>query len=161
MKKYKFDKYDKKYPYLFEKEKYKLKNLLASSKIEHIGSTAIPSLGGKGIIDILISVPKKELKKVKNKLINKGYIFKESGGDSERLFFEKDYGIFRKRRIHIQLTFNNSNIWKKSIKFRNVLVKDKKLREEYSLIKETAVKLGKERKEYRDFKKEFIENVLR
>ncbi len=161
MKKYKFDNYKDSYPLLFEKEKERLRRRIPNSKVEHIGSTSIMGLGGKGIIDILISVPKKEITDTKNKLIHEGYIFKKSGGDKDRLFFEKNYGIFKKRRVHIQLTYNNSNIWKKSIKFRNILRKNKKLREEYSMIKETAIKLNKEGKEYRDFKREFIERVLK
>lgn len=87
MKKYKFEKYNEKFPSLFEKEKYILKNIIPDSKIEHIGSTAIKKLSGKGIIDIMISVPKNKIKNVKKELIEKGYIFKKSGGGKREIIF--------------------------------------------------------------------------
>lgn len=83
------------------------------------------------------------------------------GGEKERLFFEKDYSILKKRGVHLHLTSNNSNIWRNTIKFRNILRKNKKLREEYSLIKQTAIKLSKQGKEYRESKQEFIQKVLK
>jgi GrpB-like predicted nucleotidyltransferase (UPF0157 family) len=138
-------------------EKLKLHKILPNLNIKHIGSTAVKNLGGKGIIDILISVPVKKILKVKRKLIKAGYKFKP--GDKKRLFFEKDYGLIKKRRVHLQLTSNNSAFWKDAIKFRDVLRNNKKIKEIYSLIKQKAVRLGKEGKEYRKFKEEFIRKV--
>ena len=50
--------YDPEWPFLFEKEKVRLQNVLASIPrgIEHFGSTAIPGLPAKPIIDILIGI---------------------------------------------------------------------------------------------------------
>ncbi|MEA3329527.1 MAG: GrpB family protein [Nanoarchaeota archaeon] len=68
--KYKYRKYDKKYPELFRREKSKLRKILGKKpEITHVGSTAIPGLGGKGVIDILISVSKKQIIKTKDKKI--------------------------------------------------------------------------------------------
>jgi GrpB-like predicted nucleotidyltransferase (UPF0157 family) len=161
MKKYLFREYSNKYPKLFEKERKKLITLIPNLKIEHIGSTAIEGLGGKGIIDVMISVPKKEIDEIKNRLIKAKYNFKSEAGDKNRFFFEKDYGLIKKRRVHLQLTSNNSDVWKKAIKFRDILRKNKKIRNRYSLIKQEAVLLRKKNKDYRNFKKKFIERVLK
>lgn len=59
LRKYVFRRYNSKYELLFNKEKAKLKKILPKAKIEHVGSTAVKGLGGKGIIDISIIVPKK------------------------------------------------------------------------------------------------------
>lgn len=50
--------YNSEYPSLYKKEALLLKSILGSNllMIEHIGSTAVPSLLSKPIIDILISV---------------------------------------------------------------------------------------------------------
>lgn len=49
--KYKFRKYDPKYPLLYKRERMKLRRILGKSpKIEHVGSTAVPGLGGKGLL---------------------------------------------------------------------------------------------------------------
>jgi len=161
MKKYKFVEYKNNYPKLFEKEKEKLKKIIPSSKIEHIGSTSVLNLGGKGIIDILISVTKKDLEKAKDKLVNSNYSLSKTGGNKNRIFFEKEYGFFKKRKVHIHLTFVNSKICKEAIKFRNLLRKNKTLREKYSNIKQKAISLGKKNKDYRDFKEKFVREVLK
>ncbi|MCL4366030.1 GrpB family protein [Patescibacteria group bacterium] len=69
MKKYVFRPYDINFPKLFEKERERIRKVLGKSDlIEHIGSTAVPSLGGKGIIDICIATDKKNLKVISKKL---------------------------------------------------------------------------------------------
>lgn len=87
MKKYKFRKYNPDFPKLFNLEKVRLSKILEKSKIEHIGSSAVKGLGGKGIIDIAIAVSKKSLVKTKHLLQKVGYIFKENGG------LKKDYSL--------------------------------------------------------------------
>jgi GrpB-like predicted nucleotidyltransferase (UPF0157 family) len=112
MKKYKFRKYKSSYPRLFEKEKIKLKKIVPNAVIEHIGSTAIEELGGKGIIDILISVPKKDVNGVRDKLIDSKYVLSKTGGNKERIFFEKYYGLLKRRKIHLHLTYIDSKTYK-------------------------------------------------
>ncbi|MFA5000884.1 MAG: GrpB family protein [Candidatus Paceibacterota bacterium] len=56
--KLKIHSYQKSFPAQFAKIKAKLSEVLpVSAEIEHIGSTSVPGLGGKGIIDILIALP--------------------------------------------------------------------------------------------------------
>lgn len=48
-------KYNSKYARLFQNEKKKLNNALNNiCLVDHIGSTAIPGVDGKGIIDIML-----------------------------------------------------------------------------------------------------------
>jgi GrpB protein len=51
--------YDPNWPTLFEQERTRIKNALGSFAlaIEHMGSTAVPGLPSKPIIDLLIGVP--------------------------------------------------------------------------------------------------------
>jgi len=70
LKKYSFNKYSRKYKQFFNREKIKLKKIFPKAEIEHIGSTAVFGLGGKGIIDIAISVPKNQIQKAIKKLQN-------------------------------------------------------------------------------------------
>ncbi|MBI2629973.1 GrpB family protein [Candidatus Pacearchaeota archaeon] len=162
-KKYSFKKYNKNYPKLFNIERKRLIKILPkNAKIKHIGSTAVPNLGGKGIIDIIISVNKNKINSIKNKLIKFGCEFKEKAGEKDRLFFEKDYKNKEKiRRVHIQLTEHNSKIWKNSIKFRDLLRNNELLTKKYSELKRRAVKLKKQGKDYRKFKEKFIREILK
>ena len=54
--------YDPGWPKLFEKESASIKNALGSFAlaIEHAGSTAVPDLPSKPIIDLLVGVPSVE-----------------------------------------------------------------------------------------------------
>jgi GrpB-like predicted nucleotidyltransferase (UPF0157 family) len=54
--------YDPNWPTLFERERTRIKNALGSFAlaIEHVGSTAVPGLPSKPIIDLLVGVPSLE-----------------------------------------------------------------------------------------------------
>ena len=164
MKKYVFRKYNPEYRAFFTAEKKKIVKALGSSaKIEHVGSTAIPNLGGKGILDIIVGVSKSKFAEAKKKLEKAGYEFREKASYPERLFFRIDYPYKNiKRRIHIHLTKFNGQDWKEIIGFRNYLLKYPDAVEQYVKIKKEGVKkaLGDGEK-YRKHKEKFIENILK
>lgn len=161
MKKYKYRIYKPYYPLLFKREKQKLEKILPKQTlIEHVGSTSVKGLGGKGIIDILISVPKVHLREVRDILIKNGYEYKEDKKRHERLYFVKDNFYFVKYRTHIQLTFIESKIHKDILNFRNILRTNKKIREKYRWIKKEGIKISRGKgKKYRKHKKEIKKYV--
>ncbi len=164
MQKYVFRKYNPHYRNFFRAEKKKLtKNLGSSAKIEHIGSTAIQDLGGKGILDIVVGVSKSKLAEAKKKLEKAGYEFREKASHPGRLFFRRNYPYKNgKRRIHIHLVKFEGTDWEEIVYFRDFLLKHPKAVEEYIKIKKEAVKkaLGDGEK-YRKHKESFILNILR
>jgi len=162
LEKYTFKKYSSKFPELFRREKSKLKKILPkNAEIKHIGSTAVVGLGGKGIIDIFISVNKKEIKKTKENLEKHGYRFKPTGGSKQRKFFEKDYKHKGKiRRVHIHLTYHNSKEFKNAVNFVKYLKDNPKMAKEYAKIKKQATELAKgNAKIYQKHKKDFLEKL--
>jgi len=164
MQKYLFRPYSSKFLDLYKKERNKLKKLLPKdAKIEHVGSTAVPMLKGKGLIDIIISVRKKDINKIKNKLNKTGYEYKSKPRDKERLFFQRDYKYVGKtRRLHIHLTVHNSKTWNNILAVRNYLRKHQKEAKEYENIKKKAIIMAKgEGKIYRSYKKKFLENLTK
>ena len=159
MQKYVFRKYNPEYPAFFTSEKKKISKILSSTtKIEHIGSTAIPNLGGKGILDIIIGVSKSEFTKAKHNLEKTGYEFREKVSDPERLFFRIDYPYKNKeRRVHIHLTELNGQEWKKLIGFRDYLLKNSEAAKQYAKIKKEGVKKAcGDCEKYRKHKEGFI-----
>ncbi|MGV8169183.1 MAG: GrpB family protein [Candidatus Nanoarchaeia archaeon] len=161
--KYKFRKYENRYKRQFLSEKAKLKRIFPSAPIEHIGSTAVPGLGGKGIIDINLGTTKKEVKRAIIKLNSKGYLFSKTGGDGkERWLFKKDYKYRGEiRRVHVHLIIVNSESWKKCIFFREYMLKNKSALKKYAELKKRAVSLGMKGDEYRDYKRKFIESIVK
>lgn len=164
MKKYVFRKYNPEYAIFFQLEKKRLQKLLGSSaKIEHVGSTAIQNLGGKGIVDILIAVPKIRIRKSRMELEKAGYEFREKAGTSERLFLEKDYSYKgEKRRVHIHLVAVNGKDWKEILFFRGYLKAHPESIKRYIKIKKEAVKKARGSGEiYRKHKEKFIKDILK
>lgn len=163
IKKYIFRKYEKKFPLLFNKEKEKLEKIVPFFKsIEHIGSTSIPGLGGKGIIDVLLVLNnKREMKKAEELLIKNNYEVMSHVSNNARISFKKFYGfLLFKRRVHIHLTYKNSKAHKETLKFKKKLMNNPKLAKKYAQIKKNAVKYAKgEGKIYRDYKKKFIDKL--
>lgn len=164
MNKYVFRRYNPDFKKFFQIEKRKIANALKkNAKIEHVGSTSIPNLGGKGIIDIAVGVSKSKFNKAKEKLILGGWEFREIASYPKRLFFRADYPYKnQKRRAHLHLVEYNKSEWKTMINFRNYLIKNKSAIKEYEKIKKLAVKKAKgDGKKYRQCKEGFINKILK
>ena len=157
-KKYSFRKYKFWYNYLFNKEKSRLQKIFPSAKIEHIGSTSVPRLGGKGIIDIMLGLDKKTWEGARSTLLKKDYLEMENTSDESRIGLKKDYGWGPfKRRVHIHLTFINSIHWKETLNFKKRLLQNKDLCSQYEKIKKEAVRMAKGNGDiYRKYKSKFI-----
>ncbi len=161
--KYVFRKYNSKSIKFFQKEEKKLKRILPKNcKIEHVGSTSIEYLGGKGIMDILIGVPGKNQSKIKNILEENNYKSQKVRGRKDKCSFERDYGFFIKRRIHVHLTFLDSMTWKEYTLIRDYLRKNPDMAKKYQDLKKEAIKFAKgDGKKYQDYKRSFLNKIKR
>ncbi len=159
--KYIFQRYNDNYKQLYKEEEEKLKNILDNDiRIEHCGSTAVPGLGGKGIIDIIIGTDSSLIHEISRKLQNSLYKYIPSGGNRDRLFFQYDYPGIILRRVHIHLVELDKYEWISKISLRNFLIKYRKMSQEYEELKKRAVNLAKGDKEiYREAKKDFLDKL--
>lgn len=152
--------YTKAWAKAFESEKAVLKRIFPDAEIEHIGSTAIPGITAKPILDILIVIPSFEAKNTCSDSLeaigyhNKGFV------RDEQLLFVK--GSDKNQTVYLSLTMPNSPLYTRCISLRDVLRKDPKLAKEYSDLKEKITSsIGEnDRKTYTAQKKDFIEKVL-
>ncbi|MEI6731458.1 MAG: GrpB family protein [archaeon] len=164
MGKYVFRPYSSEFNELYLKERAKIKKALSSKiKIEHVGSTAVQGLGGKGIIDISILTTKPNLKKYMSKLNKSG--FKEvpnHPGDNRRFFMQKVLKHMGKEsRIHVHLCLTRE-YWNSFIAFRDYLRKNKKAIDAYAKIKKDAVKYAAgDGQKYRDYKENCIRKLMK
>lgn len=162
--KYKFRKYDKGYISLFLREKRKLIKILPKySKIEHIGSTSVPELGGKGMIDIAVAISKDKIIKYKKILEKAGFVYKPKPKDNQRKYLEKRIVYKNKeRRVHLHLTYDRSHIWKEFLIFRDCLRKNKELANNYAKVKKKALRYCKGNgKKYLLYKQPFIRKIIK
>ncbi|MDP2632189.1 MAG: GrpB family protein [Candidatus Curtissbacteria bacterium] len=163
MDKYVFKPYNPISPALFEKEKIKLQNQLGNDVIiEHIGSTAVDNLGGKGIIDVIVGIPKGKISftEVIEKLEKAGYEHGENADSLERIFFRKDRPdeVEKIRRYHIHVTYFDNNDWKETLRFRDNLRNNPQLIKKYEDLKNEVIrKAGQNGNLYRSLKQPFID----
>lgn len=160
--KYIFEPYDDALPALFVAEKRRLLAKIPSIQIEHVGSTAVPGLGGKGIIDIAILARQEDLASVSDALEQLGYTFKPAYSTSERLYFITYLPdpIKGTRRYHIHLTYPGSSIWQELTHLRDYLIAHPQARQEYAALKKQAIASQQEGQDYRMAKDPFLKNIL-
>ncbi|MCX6991364.1 MAG: GrpB family protein [Chlamydiae bacterium] len=164
MKKYVFKPYSEIFPELFLREKERISSHINSTlSIEHVGSTAIPGLGGKGIIDIAIAVPKKDIPFFIPQFQSIGYEFRPSYSTPDRAYFiiylpDPEEGT---RRYHLHLTYLESADWTGLIAFRDYLRTHPKDAEEYSELKRKAALLSdQDGEKYRMLKNPMFKKIL-
>lgn len=159
--------YDKQWPILAEQEIKTLYAVLPKPHIidiKHVGSTAIPGMLAKPIIDIQIAVD--SLPAIKQAAIDilktQGYVYWEEDPDPEKMFFVKGMPPFGdKRTHHIHIIEPTAPRWKSRILFRDYLIKHPEAAREYEQLK---IKLAEEhmhhREQYTDAKTKFINTIL-
>jgi len=129
--------------------------------IEHIGSTSVPGLGAKPIIDILLGVRKlHEAESFIPKMHELGfeYISKYEDVMPERRYFVKrEHG---KSTHHVHSVEVDSPFWKRHLLFRDYLRMNDDVRDAYfKLKKELSDKEWSDSNDYADAKTEFIRNI--
>lgn len=165
MQKYIFKAYNPNFPQLFLQEKARIEKGLFGEpvQIEHIGSTAIIGLGGKGIIDIGIATAKFNFGKILQKLQALGYEFRPSHSTPERLFFRADLADEEEgqRRYHIHLTLPTCKEWHYFLSFRDYLLQHPKALAEYAQLKAQAAAQGDgDGLKYRKLKEPFFRKIF-
>jgi len=161
--KYSYNEYKNYYPEEYAQRKSRLRKVLGDGVlIEHVGSSAVKGLGGKGYIDILVTVDKKDMSRVRRLLIKHGYHNDTNFGSEERIYFIKKYQFKGKKRVgHVHLTFKNSKTMKAAIGVRDYLRRNKPAREKYIRLKKEGVRKAKgDGKLYRAYKNDFLVELV-
>lgn len=127
--------YDSKWPLKFEAEKQELLHIPEANivAIEHTGSTSVPSLAAKPIIDMFAGVHSLHNKAVYENLLSQlGYHYMETGMTGRHLFAKECGG---ERTHHLHILPIEGLYERKEILFRDYLRKHPALSEEYGELK--------------------------
>lgn len=156
-------KYDQKWRKSFELETKKISKIFGKDalNIQHVGSTAIPGMLAKPIIDIALIVPSLLKAKDYEKRLNKiGYELKKNDGRKERLFFTK--GPEEKRTHYLHIGKIGSGYAEDMILFRDYLCQHKITAKNYSKLKEKLAKEYRDKREVYTAKKEkLIKEIIK
>lgn len=157
--------YNPNWPLLFEQEAARLREVLDGdfiTHIEHFGSTAVPGLAAKPIIDILVGVRSlAEAEQVAVPLLeNLGYAYWFDNPDPQRMFFVKGLPPNSPRTHHIHMVEPNSVVWER-LEFRDYLCKHSDEAARYAQLKyQLAQRFFNDREAYTPGKAKYIESVM-
>lgn len=161
--------YDPRWPYLFQQEQAHLRSCLPPGlvgRIEHFGSTAVPGLGAKPIVDVLVEVSDLEATKsqIAPLLEAQGYDYLwrpthgEDGPPWYAWFIKRDPASGA-RTHHIHMVEAHFEHWD-SLLFRDYLIQHPETAREYETLKRRlAGEHPHDRVAYTNGKAEFIQAV--
>jgi GrpB-like predicted nucleotidyltransferase (UPF0157 family) len=144
----------------YEQEKIRILNALgdAVAEIQHIGSTAVPGLAAKPVIDILLGlkqIPPSPIQIAKLEVL--GYLYCGELGIPNRHYFRQ--GMPRTYQIHaVQI---DSEFWRSHILFRDFLIAHPAAAKQYEVLKrKLAVEFRSDRNQYTNNKAPLIQELL-
>lgn len=129
-------------------------------EIQHGGSTAIPTIPAKPIIDMFAVVPSLQAAEaIKGELVKLGYEYRGADGVAGRVLYVK--GAPEKRTHHLQLVERENDEWGNHILIREYFLKHPDVAQEYAKLKILlAEKYPEDRKAYSHGKDIFIKSVI-
>jgi GrpB-like predicted nucleotidyltransferase (UPF0157 family) len=157
--------YDPRWPALFAAEAPLIRAALGEPvvAIEHFGSTAIPGMAAKPIIDILVAVRSlAAMGHAEAALAPLGYVFWRDNPKRDRMFFVKGMPPYGARRTHhIHITEPNGAMWQRRI-FRDYLISHPDEARRYEALKRGLMaKFPDDREAYTAAKTNFVDAVMR
>jgi GrpB-like predicted nucleotidyltransferase (UPF0157 family) len=150
--------YDPAWPDAFDRERTAIVAALGdlAPAIEHMGSTAVPGLGAKPIIDIMVGL--RELAdhaRCVAPLQSLGYEHKGEYGIPNRHYFRKPVVGPRTHQVH--MVEQSSDFWERQLLFRDYLLANPDEAAAYDRLKrELAPRFGTDVDGYAEAKTEFI-----
>lgn len=157
--------YNPAWPVMYEEERARIQALIGAyiSEIHHVGSTSIPGLGAKPIIDILVIVREFALgEHCVEPLATLGYEYMGEYGIPGRHYFRKPVGPFETRTHHIHMVEKGHDQRALMLIFCEYLRLHPEAAEDYyQLKKELAEKYRTDRENYTDAKAPFVKSIVR
>lgn len=180
--------YDPRWPRMFEQERCRIIGQFAHldiiELIEHIGSTAVPGLAAKPVIDILLGVANRDILDVRSEepwnaeddkhiaprgprihvelvegLARLGYVYRGEASIEGRLFFRRDSGGHRSHHVHVAMF--GGRFWTEHLLFRDYLRAHPEWAHAYGELKrKMAMEHGHSRAAYTDAKAPLITELL-
>ena len=152
--------YDARWPGLFAAEAARLRDACGALPVslEHIGSTAVPGLCAKPVLDILAGHPPgARVESYVEPFRRAGYEHRGDAGIPGRQFFRRG----RPRAYHVHLVERGGALWREYLAFRDLLRADPVARHAYAEVKrDLAARYPRDRESYIDGKASLVRALL-
>ena len=153
--------YDERWPPLFTVEAQHIRTACGnrSLEVEHIGSTAVPCMCAKPVLDILAGrPPRTPAREYIASLQGAGYDHRGEQGVPGREFFRRG----QPRAYHVHLVEEGGALWRRYLAFRDWLRADADAAQRYAQVKRSlAAQFPRDREAYIDGKTAFVQEILR
>lgn len=156
--------YSAEWPKRFEPERRLLVDAFdcVAVEVEHIGSTAVPGLAAKPIVDILLGAP--SLAAIEARIESLAAIGYHYVPEHERVLPQRRYFVKPGRgaaAFHLHAVDRSDAFWTDHVAFRDMLRGDARLAARYEALKrELAARFAHDRAAYTDAKSPFIRSTL-
>ncbi|MDP9455807.1 MAG: GrpB family protein [Actinomycetota bacterium] len=157
--------YDPRWPGLFEIERARVEAVVGGlvEAMEHIGSTAVPGLDAKPVVDLMAGVRSlRDADRCIGPLEGIGYSYWSDDPRAYRRYFVRFADAERTARTHnLHIVETTHGFWERHLLFRDYLRTHPETAREYARLKhELAVRFRHDREAYTEAKMGFIEAVL-
>jgi len=135
--------YDPAWPSSYEQEVGPIRDALGDAvvRIEHVGSTSVPGLAAKPVIDIQVSVRSLTPRApIVDRLVATGYQHDIDPIETDHEFLSKGYDDADSRRVHVHLCTAGSEWERRHLAFRDELRRDPDVAGEYAALKRQLAK---------------------
>jgi GrpB-like predicted nucleotidyltransferase (UPF0157 family) len=154
--------YDSAWPRQFEEERRLILATIGqwiSGLVEHIGSTAVPGLCAKSVIDIMVGVQSLEASRDALPILKQiSYVYFPYKPDIMHWLCKPSDEI---RTHHMHIVPVGSPLWRDRLTFRDFLRQNPDAASEYAALKlRLAGQFGQDREAYTDSKGPFIQKIL-
>ena len=131
-------------------------------RLEHIGSTAVPGLAAKPVLDLLAGAPALAVfEAAVPRLAALGFVYRAAYEAQlpERRYFVRDAGLLP--RVHLHGCVDGGPFWRRHLAFRDALRAQPAVAAEYAALKRTlAQRHAHDREAYTDGKTAFVDAVV-
>ncbi len=155
--------YDARWPIQYEEEKSRVLEVIGRQvvSIEHFGSTAVPDLGAKPTIDILVGLRRLDDASACIEplaTIDYEYVPEYEKAIPDRRYFHK--GPVLQRTFHLHMVEFGGSLWARHLLFRDYLRAHPDEAAKYNALKRgLADRFGANREGYTDAKAEFVRAI--
>ncbi len=158
--------YNPQWPQMYEQEKARIQDAIGEYliDIQHVGSTSIPGLSSKPVIDIMTVIRNISLiEQCVQPLEALDYLYQGERGIPGRHFFRKPIDISHiGRAYHMHVVEKGHDQWVMYQLFREYMLLHPESVSQYDILKrELALKHGSDRAAYTAAKASFIESIIR
>ena len=131
-----------------------------SARIEHVGSTAIPTVHAKPILDLAILCGERGLEAVVEALRRLGYEYRGQFDDQAG----HDYAVLDRGEVRLcqaHLFTAATADWEAKLRFRDVLSRDLALAREYDRYKLALASTAADKRDYAEQKSRWLDTFVR